>query len=1107
MSNTAKTALGNVAITKIIVIGAVLTNLIFATLAGISLYHQRIQAESEAQTTTRNICQILEQNISGIIKESDLGLLTLKDEYERQLTEGGINEKRLNSLLQSLNAHSPHVVAFRIADPSGTVIYGKGRFDGKVVQRTALGQEYFNRFRDATQAGLVISKPSIGKVSKKWIIIVARRLNNPDGSFSAVVIASIPLEQFNETFASIRLGKGSVISLRDEQMSLIARHPEVDPSGKAIGQRPVSKELQKLLAEGKTAASYYTPTGSDNIARTVSFRKIGYHPLYIVVGISSQEYLANWWREVIKISALLLFAIILTSGSLRIIYRARQNEYRNFKKLAKQEEIYRIIADNTYNWEFWIAPDDTFLYVSPSCLQITGHSAAEFFDDAGLLFQIIHPEDRAKFQEHRYEANTGTEFDKPTIFRIIHKDGTIHWIDHVCRPIVDSSGIFQGSRGSNRDITDRKQIEAELVFREEALATSERFLKTIVDSEPECIKMLDIDGNLLMMNPAGLEMIEADTFEQVKGACVCSLVTEPYRDAFMALTKQVFQGIPGTLEFETIGLKGRHIWLETHAVPFRNERGTITALLGITRNITERKRNQEQLQTSEENYRSLTGLTSDYVHRCTRKGSEPFRIEWIGGSVGSISGYSVEEIYEFGCWLPLVHPEDKPDVMSYLFSLVPGDFKQKEFRILTKDGLTSWIQEASRCVAGDEEGELVLFGAAKDITERKVAELDRDNLAKQLLHSQKLESLGVLAGGIAHDFNNILTSIIGNADLALMRMTPETPGVENLHKIEQAAIRAADLAKQMLAYSGKGQFVIKNLDMNQLLKEMIHLLEVSISKKVELRFNLSQTLPSVEADTTQIQQIIMNLVINASEAIGDSSGTISITTGSMLCDKKYLEAFWLKDNISTGEYVCLEICDTGCGMDKETQEKIFDPFFTTKFTGRGLGMAAVHGIIRGHKGAINVYSELNKGSSFKILLPASGKPVEIPNLGAQHGDWNGNGKVLLVDDEETVRDVGTAMLHELGFSTITANDGDEALAIFKAIPDIAFVILDLTMPRMDGEQCFHELIGVKPDVKVIISSGFSEQDVSQRFVGKRLSGFIQKPYKLSVLKDVIKNAI
>ena len=316
MSNTAKTALGNVAITKIIVIGAVLTNLIFATLAGISLYHQRIQAESEAQTTTRNICQILEQNISGIIKESDLGLLTLKDEYERQLTEGGINEKRLNSLLQSLNAHSPHVVAFRIADPSGTVIYGKGRFDGKVVQRTALGQEYFNRFRDATQAGLVISKPSIGKVSKKWIIIVARRLNNPDGSFSAVVIASIPLEQFNETFASIRLGKGSVISLRDEQMSLIARHPEVDPSGKAIGQRPVSKELQKLLAEGKTAASYYTPTGSDNIARTVSFRKIGYHPLYIVVGISSQEYLANWWREVIKISALLLFAIILTSGIL-----------------------------------------------------------------------------------------------------------------------------------------------------------------------------------------------------------------------------------------------------------------------------------------------------------------------------------------------------------------------------------------------------------------------------------------------------------------------------------------------------------------------------------------------------------------------------------------------------------------------------------------------------------------------------------------------------------------------------------------------------------------------------------------------------------------------
>ena len=516
-----------------------------------------------------------------------------------------------------------------------------------------------------------------------------------------------------------------------------------------------------------------------------------------------------------------------------------------------------------------------------------------------------------------------------------------------------------------------------LVQREEALASSERFLKTIIGTEPECIKMLDADCNLLLMNQAGLEIIEADSFEQVKGQCVCPLITGSYRDAFFALTKQVFQGIPGTLEFELIGLKGRHVWLETHAVPFRNEQEEIIALLGITRNITERKRVEEE----------------------------------------------------------------------------------------------------------------------------------RLSLERQLLHAQKLESLGILAGGIAHDFNNILTAIIGNADLALMRINKESPAIENLHKIEQAAARAAGLAKQMLAYSGKGKFVVENIDFNRLLEEMLHMLEVSISKKAVLRLNLHQPLPLVEADATQMRQIVMNLVINASEAIGEKSGVIAITTGCIDCDKSYLKDVWLDDNITAGPYVYLEIADTGCGMDKETMAKLFDPFFTTKFTGRGLGMAAVLGIVRGHKGAIKVYSEPEKGSTFKVLLPASNRPAEILSGESHKDDWKGSGTVLLVDDEKAVRGIGKGMLQVLGFTAITANDGREAVDIFKANPDIDFVILDLTMPHMDGEQCFRELRQLKPDVKVLMSSGYNEQEVTQKFVGKGLAGFIQKPYKLSALKEAIRGTL
>jgi signal transduction histidine kinase/CheY-like chemotaxis protein len=391
-----------------------------------------------------------------------------------------------------------------------------------------------------------------------------------------------------------------------------------------------------------------------------------------------------------------------------------------------------------------------------------------------------------------------------------------------------------------------------------------------------------------------------------------------------------------------------------------------------------------------------------------------------------------------------------------------------------------------------------------EITTRKQAEDERNKLENKMQQTQKLESLGVLAGGIAHDFNNILTSIVGNADLALMKTNPESPIIDNLRRIENAAGKAADLAKQMLAYSGKGRFVIENLDMNRLLEEMLHMLEVSISKKAVLRLNLTPNLPSVEADATQMRQILMNLVINASEAIGERSGVIAISTGVMDCNRNYLCNVWLNENLNEGLYVYLEITDTGCGMSKDTLSKIFDPFFTTKFTGRGLGMSAVLGIVRGHKGAINVYSEEGKGTTFKILLPASGKPVEIFNHDSQtDDDWHGSGTVLLVDDEETVRGIGKEMLHELGFTTVTANDGREAIDIFKQNPDFTFVLLDLTMPHIDGEQCFRELRHLKPDVKVIMCSGFSEYEVTQKFTGKGLAGFIQKPYKLSVLKQAI----
>jgi PAS domain S-box-containing protein len=533
--------------------------------------------------------------------------------------------------------------------------------------------------------------------------------------------------------------------------------------------------------------------------------------------------------------------------------------------------------------------------------------------------------------------------------------------------------------------------------------------------------------------------------------------------------------------------------------------GNKTLLAGFTIDITDRKRAEEQLLYSISLTNAALDSTPDGILLVDREGkitrwNQKFVDLWrIPGRLlmepftdAPILRHVTDQMTDPEAFLAKVNKlyENPEESSDDLLNLADG-------RIFERFSQPQKI--------GDEI--VGRFWSFRDITERIRADEARQNTEKQLLHTQKLESLGVLAGGIAHDFNNILTVIIGNAELALMRINKESPATENLQRIEQAASRAADLARQMLAYSGKGKFVVESIDLNILLEEMLHMLEVAISKKALLRLNPYRPIPSVEADATQIRQIIMNIVINASEAIGDKSGVIAITTGCMNCDSSYLKDVWLNENLTDGLYVYLEIADTGCGMDRETLSKLFDPFFTTKFTGRGLGMAAVLGIVRGHKGAINIYSEADKGTTFKILLPASGKPAAMFNSEGHKDDWQGTGRVLLVDDEETVRGIGTEMLKELGFATITANDGREAIEIFKKTDDIALVILDLTMPRMDGEQCFRELRQLKPDVKVIVSSGYNEQEVTQKFVGKGLAGFVQKPYKLSVLKEIIRKVI
>jgi CheY-like chemotaxis protein len=368
----------------------------------------------------------------------------------------------------------------------------------------------------------------------------------------------------------------------------------------------------------------------------------------------------------------------------------------------------------------------------------------------------------------------------------------------------------------------------------------------------------------------------------------------------------------------------------------------------------------------------------------------------------------------------------------------------------------------------------------------------------------------VLAGGIAHDFNNLLAIILGNASLALDELPPMSSVRDSLRVIEKTSLRAAELCRQMLAYSGKCLFVNQPIRLKELIEEMVSLLKSSISKKAVLNLKLGERLPPLRGDPSQIGQVLMNLVINASEAVGDHNGVITISTGVSNCSRQNLRGVYLDETWTEGRYVWLEVADTGCGMAPETQQRIFEPFFTTKFTGRGLGLSAVLGIVRGHKGMLKVESQPGQGATFTVFFPASREEAALTGRdgGLSSETWKGTGTILLADDEESVRTMGKRMLRRLGFEVLTAVDGREALEIYHAQrEEIKLVLLDLTMPCMDGEETLDELRRIDPEIRVVMSSGYSEGEIAARFAGKRLAGFLQKPYALYELAQCLRRAL
>ncbi len=487
---------------------------------------------------------------------------------------------------------------------------------------------------------------------------------------------------------------------------------------------------------------------------------------------------------------------------------------------------------------------------------------------------------------------------------------------------------------------------------------------------------------------------------------------------------------------------------------------------------------------------------------------ETGELRFFNKAAERISGYTAAELVEGANWLQTLFPgEEFLPARDAINALLRKELhKPLETMLIAANGDEKQIAWEARHLVYHDEAINLLFGV--DLTERIKAEEERHHLERKLLDMQKLESLGVLAGGIAHDFNNLLTAILGNAQLAKLQLLRTSPVHPHLLEIERTSMQAADLCKQMLAYSGQGKIEVRPLDVNRIIRDMSQLLRVSVAKKVQLSFNLAHTLPFIQGDASQIRQVLMNLIINASESIGDHEGSIWVSTGVVHGARHLFQGTTVTGRPEERDYVFIEIADTGSGMDEETRARIFDPFFTTKFTGRGLGLAAVLGIVRGHGGTLELNTDRGEGTTFTLLFPRSEvgagheRDDDLPDGSA----WSGQGLMLVVDDEESVRLLTTRMLESFQFHVIDASNGREAVERFaERAEEVTAVLLDVTMPVMGGLEACEHIRRIRPEVPILIMSGYMRDGELRNLEGH--TDFLQKPFKLEELQHKLRNLL
>ena len=778
--------------------------------------------------------------------------------------------------------------------------------------------------------------------------------------------------------------------------------------------------------------------------------------------------------------------ILGVEGITRDITRHKQAE----KALQESEKRFRETIELLPSIVCEYDINGRITYVNTYGLKAFGYAHADI--ERGLYVpQLIPADETPKFQDRHGSLLKGGKAD-PIEYLLRCKDGSEIYVIAHSAPIY-KNGEIVGLRSSLTPITERKQIE-------EALRQSEKKYRLLADNVTDVIWTRDMNLRLTYISPSVFNMLgftveeamartldqiwSPDSLKRIHTVLQEELKIEnsPHKDMYRSRT----------IEAEAKCKDGSTIWTEATMSFLRDKKGNPTGIIGVSRDITERKRTEEALRQSEEKYRTVLEANPDPVVVYDMQGN----VVYFNPAFTRIFGWTLEE--RLGQKMDLFIPEKNwPETRKMIEKVKVGEsFHGIETRRYTKAGKVIEVSISGAVYHDRSSRPIGSIINLRDISQQK-------QLEAQLHQAHKMEAIGTLAGGLAHDFNNLLMGIQGRASLMLMETDSYNPCYEHLKGIEDYVKNAADLTKQLLAFARGGKYEVQPTDLNELIKKSSEMFGRT-KKEIVIHRKTQEGIWTVEVDRSQIEQVLLNLYVNAWQSM-PGGGDLYLEAENVLLDDNFVKPF----EIESGKYVKITVTDTGVGMDQATQERVFEPFFTTKEMGRGtgLGLASAYGIIKNHGGIIDVYSQRGEGATFIICLPASEKEI-VDQKDIPKELLTGHETVLLVDDEEMIIDVGKAMFKKLGYKVLIAKSGREAVEFYTANKDeIDLVVLDLVMPDMGGGDTFDRLKKINPEIKVLLSSGYSIDGQAAEILKRGCDGFIQKPFKMWELSQKIRSVL